>query len=106
MILKIGSTGYLFTQGGAISWNSKKQPTVALSTSEVEYMALTSVCQEALWLQRLMREVFPAPKEGTIKLMYDNKGSIDLSATSDYKPCTKHIDTNSSGRRSSQQKYQ
>jgi len=43
-------TGYLFiTQGDAISWNSKKQPTVVFfSTTEAEYMALTSACQEAL----------------------------------------------------------
>jgi len=52
------TTSYLFmSQGGAISWNSKKQPTVALSTTEAEYMALTSASQEALWLRRLMREV-------------------------------------------------
>jgi len=88
------TTGYLFmTQGGAISWNSKKQPTVALSTTEAEYMALTSASQEALWLRRLMREISPAPKEGAIELMCDNKGAIDLSATSGYKPRTKHIDT-------------
>ena len=40
--------------GGAVSWLSQKQPTVALSTSEAEYMALGSATQEAVWLQRLL----------------------------------------------------
>lgn len=37
-------------QSGAITWNSKKQPTVALSTTEAEYMAMSSPTQEAIWL--------------------------------------------------------
>lgn len=41
-------TGSVFKlQGDAISWQSKKQKTVALSTTEAEYMALAAICQEA-----------------------------------------------------------
>ncbi len=44
------TTGYLFkAQGSAISWSSKKQTTVALSSCEAEYMGLSSAVQEALW---------------------------------------------------------
>ncbi|XP_046602605.1 secreted RxLR effector protein 161-like [Neodiprion lecontei] len=44
--------GYVFIlQGGAISWNCKRQATVALSTTEAEYMALSSATQEAIWLK-------------------------------------------------------
>ncbi|GBP59917.1 Retrovirus-related Pol polyprotein from transposon TNT 1-94 [Eumeta japonica] len=51
------STGFMFFfQGAAISWNSKKQQTIALSTSEAEYMALASAIQEALWLKQLADE--------------------------------------------------
>ncbi|KAL1453611.1 hypothetical protein WDU94_009938 [Cyamophila willieti] len=41
------TTGYaFFLSGGAISWNSKKQPTIALSTTEAEYMALSNAVQK------------------------------------------------------------
>ncbi|XP_055605733.1 uncharacterized protein LOC129753909 [Uranotaenia lowii] len=44
------TTGYVFTmQGGAVSWNVKKQLTVALSSCEAEYMALSRTIQEAMW---------------------------------------------------------
>ncbi len=53
------STGaYVFTMfGGAISWMSKRQPVVALSTTEAEYMAATHACKEAIWLKRLCSDV-------------------------------------------------
>eukprot|EP00253_Pinus_taeda_P029183 PITA_29183 len=47
-------SGYVFNLfGGAISWMSKKQSVVALSTTEAEYMAATHARKEAIWLQRL-----------------------------------------------------
>ena len=50
------TTGYTFLlYGGTISWNSKKQPTIALSTTKVEYMAATHAAKEAIWLQRFFR---------------------------------------------------
>ncbi|GBP58673.1 Retrovirus-related Pol polyprotein from transposon TNT 1-94 [Eumeta japonica] len=53
-------TGYIFLfQGAAISWNSKKQQTITLSTSEAEYIALASAFQEALWLKQLADEFQP-----------------------------------------------
>ena len=49
------TTGNLFMMaGGPISWLSKKQSIVALSTSESEYIALSSASQEAVWLRRLL----------------------------------------------------
>ena len=48
----------MFTIGGcAISWKATLQPTVALSTIEVEYMAVTEACKEALWLKGLVGEL-------------------------------------------------
>jgi hypothetical protein len=51
---KISTSGYVFNLfGGAISWMRKRQVVVALSTTEVEYMAATHASKEAIWLQRL-----------------------------------------------------
>lgn len=52
------TTGYTFVcQGGAISWGSRKQPTVALSSCEAEYMAISAGLQEAIWWHGLRREI-------------------------------------------------
>ena len=52
------TTGYVFTLAGAtVSWVSKLQTVVALSTTEVEYMAATQVCKEVIWIQRLLEEL-------------------------------------------------
>ena len=51
------TSGYLFQiSGAAVSWRSKKQTCVALSTAEAEYMALASAAQEAMWLRQLTTE--------------------------------------------------
>ena len=48
------TSGYVFKLfGAAVSWMSKRQSVVALSTTEVEYMAATYVIKEAVWLYRL-----------------------------------------------------
>lgn len=48
------TTGYVFTlQGGAISWCSKRQPTVAISTTEAEFMSMTAAIQECIWLKKI-----------------------------------------------------
>jgi hypothetical protein len=52
------TTGYVFTlAGGPICWRSMIQSTVAMSTTEVEYMAAAKTAKEALWLTRLVREL-------------------------------------------------
>lgn len=86
-------TGSLFKlQCGPISWQSKKQATVALSTTEAEYMALSATCQEALWLRALAQELDPeAVASGTV-IYCDNKGAADLAKTTSYRPRSKHID--------------
>ena len=52
------TSGNLFLlAGGPVSWLSKKQSTVALSTAEAEYMSLSGATQEAVWLRRLLSEL-------------------------------------------------
>ena len=57
------TSGFIFLLGnGAISWGSKKQACVALSTTEAEYVALSQATREAIWLQKLMCEFLQAPE--------------------------------------------
>ena len=52
------TTGNVFLlAGGAVSWLSKKQAVVVLSTSEAEYVALSIVAQEAAWLQMFLTDL-------------------------------------------------
>jgi hypothetical protein len=78
--------------GGAISWSSKKQRTVALSTVEAEYMALSFTTQEAIWLRSLIKELDPGKKEEPINIFCDNKGAIHLAKNSVTSQRSKHID--------------
>jgi hypothetical protein len=86
------TTGYVFFIGdGAISWNSKRQPTVALSTTEAEYMATTQAAKEAIWLRQLMADV-GCVQGGATTIMSDNQGSIALAKNPKHHSRTKHID--------------
>src|SRR5262249_43212859 len=87
--------GYVFLiAGGSVSSSSKKQPTVALSTTEAEYMALTQATKEAIWIRQLLSEIGMTPKtsrEPTI-IRSDNQGCISLAKNSAHHARTKHID--------------
>jgi len=67
--------GYAFYVGrGAISWSSKQQAMIALSSMEAEYIALCASVQEALWLRSILQEVqYPLfPSEMPITIYKDN----------------------------------
>ena len=86
------TSGYAFIfAGGAISWNSKKQPTVALSTTEAEYMAATQATKEAIWLRRFLEEI-GFKQEGPTPIHSDSQGSIALIRNPVHHARTKHID--------------
>ena len=71
------TTGYVFVlNGGAISWSSRRQPTVALSTAEAEYMAAAHAIKEALWLRKLFADL-RVPVDA-IDLRSDNQAAIAL----------------------------
>lgn len=85
-------TGNVFMlQNGAISWCSRKQATVALSTAEAEYMSMSSATQEALWLQQLHAEL-GQQQASPIIINCDNQSAIKLANNDCYLPKTKHID--------------
>jgi hypothetical protein len=84
-------SGYVFTaQGGAISWCSKRQPTIALSSNEAEYMALSSATQEALWWKGFREEIENV--NSTVSINCDNRSAICMAENNGYSPRSKHID--------------
>jgi hypothetical protein len=85
------TTGFVFTLGGgAISWSSRLQPTVAVSTAEAEYMAAASAVKEALWLKKLFgtfgTDVAP------VHMFSDNQAAIKLIKHPIASMRSKHID--------------
>jgi hypothetical protein len=86
------TTGYTFMVAGAsVTWNCKRQQTVALSSTEAEYMALCNAAKEAIWLRGLLKEI-GCEQEGATVLYGDNQGSIALAKNPVYHARTKHID--------------
>src|SRR6202040_1449295 len=84
-------TGYAFLiDGGAVSWSSKQQELIVLSTTEGKYVA-AHAAKEALWLRSFINEVFGSTLEPTT-LFSDNKSAIALSRDHQYHARTKHID--------------
>ena len=76
--------------GGAVSWRSKKQSSVALSTAEAEYIALASTAQEAVWLRQLTTELGSGSTEATT-IFEDNQAAISMSKNPQYHGRAKHI---------------
>ena len=83
---------YVFTMaGGAVTWSSKQQATVALSTVEVEYVAMSRCAQQMLWMHSWLDEV--KIKNSLPRLIKgDNHGAITLSMNTKDHSKVKHID--------------
>ena len=85
-------TGYAFLiDGGAVSWSSKRQEIISLSTTESEYVAATHGMKEALWLRSLLSEIFGTLADATV-MFSDNQSAIALACDHQYHARTKHID--------------
>jgi hypothetical protein len=85
-------SGYAFLiDGGAVSWASRKQELIMLSTAEGEYVAATHAAKEATWLRKLIGELFPSLLVPTT-LYCDNQPAIKLAEDDNYRARTKHID--------------
>ena len=85
-------SSYAFiVDGGAVSWSTKRQEIVSLSTTKSEYIAATHAAKEALWLRSLITQVF-GPLTQATTLFSDNQSAIALAKDHQYHPRTKHID--------------
>lgn len=96
------TSGYVYTlHGGSISWMSKRQPCVALSSCEAEYIAAGaanfSACfpagQEAVWPRGLLTELgYLEDRASPIRIKADNQRAIALASNPNFHRRTKHID--------------
>jgi hypothetical protein len=85
------TTGYFATLAtGSVCWQSRLQKTVALSSTEAEYMALSDTCRQIVWIQSLFTELgFPLRRT---PICADNQGSIFIGSNPVQERRTKHID--------------
>lgn len=85
-------SGFVFTLGdGVVSWGSKKQPCVALSSAEAEYVAGALAAQEAVFLRALLADMHWC-QEGATVLYQDNQAAIILAGENMTNRRSKHID--------------
>lgn len=87
------TTGFCFSTGSAaITWCSKKQTTVALSSCEAEYVAASMATQECIWLKRLLEEIVEFSNY-TVPIYCDNESAIKIAENPVFHARTKHIQT-------------
>jgi hypothetical protein len=85
-------SGYVvLLNGGPVAWSARKQPLIALSTAEAEYIALTTVAREILYLQLLINELYE-PLNLPTPIYCDNQAAIALASNNKFQLRTKHID--------------
>ena len=86
------TTGYIFkVYGGVVAWKSRRQNTVALSTTEAELMASSEATRQAIWLRQLLSDL-QLPLEQPLPILNDNNGAIALSKNPVNHDKSKHID--------------
>ena len=85
-------TGYVFQVNSApVSWRSKKQAVVTLSSTEAELVAATAAAQEAVFLRTLLSQL-GAPQAGQTTLYEDNQGGIAMTRSGSHSTRIKHLD--------------
>ena len=82
---------YFSLGSGAITWSLKMQDVVALSSSEAEYMAVTTMACQAVWLRKLLSD-FQQHKEDSTTIFCDNKATISMTKNPIFHNRTKDID--------------
>lgn len=85
------TSGYVITfAGGAVSWQSRLQRCVALSSTEAEFIAATEACKELLWMKKFMKEL--GHSQERYVLLCDSQSAIHLAKNSTFHSKSKHID--------------
>ena len=85
------TSGHVFTLGGeSISWRSKKQGQVALSSTESEYIGYLEASREAIWLKWLYHQITGTDYTPQ-RILYDNKSALQLVEQPRFNERSKHI---------------
>ena len=85
-------SGFVFLlNGAAVTWKTKRQASVALSTCEAEYMALVEAVKESIWLRRLLADLKLQQGQSTV-IAEDNQAAIKLTEHDVFHERSKHID--------------
>lgn len=77
--------------GGAIAWSSRRQRSVALSTTEAEFIATSEASKEIIWLQRLLNGILESDLQIPV-LQVDNASAVKLIRNPEFHQRSKHID--------------
>jgi len=86
------TSGYVFMlAGGAITWLARKQPLVAFSTVEAEYIGASDTAKEAIWVRSLYACILYGKATEPQQIFVDNQGAIQLAKNPKFHECTKHI---------------
>ncbi|CAL2255656.1 unnamed protein product [Prunus armeniaca] len=86
------TSSYMFMTGsGAISWSSRKQPVVSLSTTEAEFISAASSTFQAVWMRRILQELKHVQHKATV-VYCDNVSAIKISRNPVIHGRSKHID--------------
>jgi transposase InsO family protein len=86
------TSGFVFMLGGAaVSWSSKKQTSVALSSTEAEYIAAAHATKEVVWLRRLLIDL-GLDLDSPTTLHVDNQSAIAIARNPEFHDRTKHIE--------------
>ncbi|CAN1245512.1 Retrovirus-related Pol polyprotein from transposon TNT 1-94 [Linum grandiflorum] len=79
-----------YLRGGAVSWQSRLQKCVALSTTEAEFIAATEASKELLWMKKFLNEL--GFRQERPQLFCDSQSAIHLAKNSTFHSRSKHID--------------
>lgn len=91
LMTRRSTSGWCFTWNGAVvSWASKLQPTVSVSTAEAEYLAAAAIIKEALWQRKMLTDLGEAA--APVRVAEDNQACLAMLGNSKGTGRAKHID--------------